>query len=512
MRIRLALLWISLGMSGIGTTHAAAQARSIQSFVEAKDRWESTIGASWRLEGRYSIIGRENLRFVNCPMLFVLGPGVTPPAGRRSNLEVTGSIEKRQGKLVFVVSSIRVTSSDMERLLLEKAKIDSDESDDWYKLAAWAKERGAFYSDLKLQEAAEDLYQSGLEIEFRQLDSGDLDGLARVIKKARSFKLPETRIEDFLHSGYWQRYRFLQDKQQAAKVEEFSDLQIAISNDLKGARQPVAAFDQQAFQQYLAQPQQKYELASAKLRKEYERYFYLEVLNAKVRRLADASGKNAFSVASMLQREAPEQKELIEQFMQLGLKYELSRVDVMTRQEMIDLAQRFESQDDRQQAEDIKRRWLLSREGLYTDEGPRGLADYADEWIQLLNDRDTAAKYYISAWKLNPQNPRANSWLTDNGWTRHQGEWVREHLVPQRPESAIERAMREGRIEKGMSTSQVKTTMGVAPDSLVRFATSGKVTELWVYEAAKIIVRFTWSLGDAEPQVESIQAMATDSR
>lgn len=503
----LAVLWLlALPMLAFG------QARSIRSFVESKDKWSDLIGANWRLEGRYAFIGDKTLKFANCTMPFNFGPGVARPPGRFSNLEVTGKIERQSGKLVFVMESIRARPSDEQKVTFEKSKIDIDESQDFYDLALWASQRAKFYEDKELLISSQELQRSGLEVEFHKLKPSDRDGLSNLIKKARDFELDPKLIEEFLHDGYWDRFLYLQDKEPATKISEYSDLLVSLSNDLAGVRKLLEAFDAEYATKYVSEPAATYQSADPPERRMLERYFYIHVAAIKTLSKAEESGKNGLQIAAELQKETPERKELIDQYSELGLKYESARVPVMTRQEMLDLAKLYQDKSQPEQVSKTKQTWLKARESLYKDDGARGLVDYAEEWIQLLDDRKTAAKYYIAAWKQNSQYPLAASWLKQNGYALHEGNWVPAELVPPSMESEIEKAIREGRIQKGMTTIQVKTAMGVAPDSMVRFATNGEVKEIWIYDSSRIIVRFSWKLGDDATIVRSISPLAVRSK
>lgn len=487
--------------------HVWGDARSIQAFVEAEQQWENTIGASWKLEGRYSLIGTDNLRFINCSMPFYFGPEVTRPPGRFINLEVTGKIERRDGKLVFLMDSLRAVPNDQERIVIQKGLMDPNKPEQWYELATWASTRAKFYDDRKLRETALELQLSGLQREFLQLDPQDHAGLEALVKRGRDFGLQESILREFLHHGYWQRFRALENRETREASDRLAELLLTISKDLPGARKPLATFVPEQSARYLEQPQEVFVQAEANERQTLERLFYLDVAKHRILRRVDPTGKNAALITKDLQREAPERIDLIEESIQRGLKYELERVPLMARQELLDLTRRLEERQELREAEGAKRRWLDARQSLYQEDGPRGLVDFADEWIQLLNDRETAAKYYIAAWKQNPQYPLALNWLTDNGYALHKGEWVRAELLPPPAESRMEKAIREGRIELGMTTVQVKSAMGLAPDSLVRLATSGRVTELWTYESAGIVVQFTWSIGSNSSQVASIKPL-----
>lgn len=507
--IRTALLVLLFLCSVCSPRFVYAEARSIMAFVQAEEQWPKTIGTSWRLEGRYALIGDDTLKFMNCKMPFIFGPNIERPPGRFKNLEVSGSIERREGKLVFLMDSCRSMPSDMQQLVLRKSQLDSSDVEEYYKLAEWASSRATFYNDQELRTAAHELRRSGLDIEFRKLEPTDREGLRAIILKARKLNLEKSKVEEFLHDGYWEQFQYLQDRKPATTQDEFASLILSISNDLPGARKPLNEYVADTADHYLAEPFKVFHSATPAERQQYLRYFYLYVTTSTTIERVDPSGKNASKIAASLKIAAPERKELIELYEKMGLQYESQRVNVMTRQEMLELANMYVERDEQKEANEVKKKWLNAREALYKEDGARGLVDLAEEWIQLLDDRQTAAKYYIEAWKRNSQYPLAAAWLEENGYSLHEGNWIPSELVPPTMESEIDKAIREGRIEKGMTTAQVRAAMGVAPDSLIRLATAGKVTEVWVYESAHTLVRFSWKFGNEAPVVETITSMAS---
>ena len=92
--IRLILVTISVACVTAGTARAAAPARSVESFVKQKSRWESYARAKTilKVEGRYASVSRPLLRFRKCDLTFVAEPGEQFPnlTGRSLTIEVTG--------------------------------------------------------------------------------------------------------------------------------------------------------------------------------------------------------------------------------------------------------------------------------------------------------------------------------------------------------------------------------------------------------------------------------------
>src|SRR4051812_29050687 len=75
-------------------------AMSVEEFVKRKDQWPRLqgTGTSLTIEGRRLGGGPERLVFANCDLLFQFAEGVHPPNSKTNAIQVTGSIEARQGK------------------------------------------------------------------------------------------------------------------------------------------------------------------------------------------------------------------------------------------------------------------------------------------------------------------------------------------------------------------------------------------------------------------------------
>lgn len=498
-------------MSMATSQQGYSQTRSIQSFVQVQDDWKTLIGTSWQLEGRFGLFGKqlgvELLRFSNCDMSFRLSQNLNRPLGEIRNLEVSGSIEKdSRGQPYFLVASIRKLPSDRERFASEKVKANNDPQA-MYELAEWAMSRAAFYNDPLLMQDGQELSKAALLIEFRKLDSVDQKQLNKFLAKAKELKLDAQVTEDFLHRGYWDQFTHIQKT--AKQPSDYSDLLLSISQSIPGANRPLQAYSKDQDQAYRADAFRVYETAEKRDREQLGRYFYLIVKLAAIELAVNSNGSNGYSIAKQLRDEAPERKDLIDNYETMELEYSAGRLQSMTRAEMLNLAGRYADRGQTEESLEVKREWLAAREAIAREGGFTALADYADEWIQLLDERDTAAKFYKQAWTLNPQYPLANDWLEKNGYVLYEGQWIKQDLLPPTQESQLLIAIREGRPEKGMSPSQVHAAMGVEPDAIVRLASKEQVSELWTYSAAGIMIRFAWRQGDDTSTVKSINSMVS---
>src|SRR5690606_3395125 len=130
----------------------------------------------------------ERLSMKNCDLVFIIGDGVEVPASRSNVVEITGQLESRQGKQIFLVTRLKMLPNDNETLSIRRSRLLENDASGWYALADWAAGRGKFYEDTTLVLEAVSLRRTGLLIEYRQVGIDDVDALYALAKKAESLK------------------------------------------------------------------------------------------------------------------------------------------------------------------------------------------------------------------------------------------------------------------------------------------------------------------------------------
>jgi len=220
--------------------------------------------------------------------------------------------------------------------------------------------------------------------------------------------------------------------------------------------------------------------ADEKTRRKLHRIFYGDVLLASILRAANRKGSDGFVIADLIDNALPERHGLAELQRERELKERLAHVDRLTRPEMLDLADRFRRKKQPDKADETVANWLKATEKQLRTEGPVGLMRAAEEYIDLLEDEEKAIELLKEAYKLSPESERISERLTQLEYRLQDGEWIPAKLVKERLETPIQKAIRAGRVIEGMTATQVRRTLGAAT-SVTRIATSGQVSELWIY-------------------------------
>ncbi len=492
-RLRLAF-WVALAAlvtSGAAANRADAQsgASSIREFVASKDKWPQLVGRPLKLEGRYTVLSKTELRFAGCSLRFLLPKRFLKPRGKSRNLEVSGQLRKQAGQLVFVVRKVSPRPSDKDELDRRRVTIDTSQPDELYELGQWARDRGTFYDDQQLLRAANRLLENGLARAFELLDADDAGGMRSLAAKAAEFGLSGRLQREYLHEA--NRAAF--ETERKRKQPDFSTVQNSIRRELPGSGTPLPPEQQSLRKDYLEAPRAIYRVADDATRRMLDRIFFGEAVLAEIERDAADDGHNGYQIAARIDQRLPERHDLAEAFRERKLAYLDGRIAQLTRGQLLELVGKYVEREQPQKAEDAKRRWLKARVRLAQATGPRELMELGEEYLNLLNDEPGAARMFQRAYDANPQLTTASAWLSEHGYELQEGRWDLPGAGRKRKRDDLSEAIHEGLVLKGMTGSQVRAALGGAPSTVVRMATAGRISEIWLYEELRISVQLTRS-------------------
>ncbi|MBX3436196.1 MAG: hypothetical protein KF861_01815 [Planctomycetaceae bacterium] len=464
---------------------APADASSIQEFMEAKNNWPQLVGRPLNLEGRYTVLSNSDMQFAGCSVRFLLPKTFLRPRSDSKNLEVSGHLEKQNGVFVFVVSSVKSRPSDLETLELKRVIIDSRRPDALYELGLWARNRGAFYKDDDLVRSGTELLETGLSRAFELLSADDVDGMRSLAARVVEYGLPDRLRIQYLHEA--NRSAF--DKERMNDKPEYQSLLSRITGDLPGSSTLLPPERDLLRRDYLKEPRLAYRLADAGTRRLFDRIFYGEVVLAEIEREAAADGSNGEAIAEKITKRLPEHTELIQWYRDRELDYLTGRASALSREQVLSLADRYIARGKPERAADVKRQWLDARVRNASLDGPVALIELGEDYLNLLQDSGSAARMYQLAYEANPQLSTASTWLTEQGYELHEGRWTLPGQASQTERDRLAEAIHEGRVLVGMTGAQVRAALGGAPSSVVRMATAGQISEIWLYAELGISVQ-----------------------
>ncbi|HVW02900.1 MAG TPA: hypothetical protein VHB77_21250 [Planctomycetaceae bacterium] len=453
----------------------AAQAMDVEEFESRREQLVAA-GLTVKVEGRWSVFGRDSLKFRNCQILFRASESLPQSLHDRPNVEVSGTLVREGKQTFFRVTSYHSMPSDIEQFTRLRAQLIVERADPWYELAAWGRKRAKFYNDTQLQEISDEAAMRGFSIERRKAARDDAGAFDRLLERARELKLPsDVRIE-LLHEKY-------QGQWQAQKRDEHADLHglaNAIARDLPGAAEPLKSPEPKLRDEYLTNPTRVYADAKRDVRRQLDRIFWGEVKAAAIQRAAAPDGSNGFEIAQALDDAAPEFHPLAEEYRDRALALRAEQVGKLSRSEMLALRQEFITRQQPEQGRDVVESWLTFRRKKLDAEDIEGLLHLVEDYDKLLERRDQGTKLLLDAIAKAPESPGLKQALEGRGMRLRDGQWMTEAEFLNTPETRMQQALREGRVEVGMTADQVRKGLG-PPLAATRFATAGETTEVWTY-------------------------------
>jgi tetratricopeptide (TPR) repeat protein len=460
--------------------NAQTEVRSIEQFNKLKSQLQRLAAdrTPLKVEGRHSTMSDVGLLFQNCDVWFrpVRDQVFKNPTKWPRMIEVHGHMAQQRGKFVFVVQKMLRRPSDLRRLQIDELGIRGDAVEQRYQLAKWAAARAAFYDDKVLRQRAEALFRRGLTAEREKLADGDTGGLFALADKAAGFKLPASLQLEFRHEAcqkIWSESPDEQDKDVHKLLETMLKLLPGCTKTLKS---PQTKFEEK----YWANPLSVYRDADETARLQLHRIFFRHVLLSTIVNEGTEKTKNGFQIADEIDKQVPERHDLAEEYRDRQLADELAHVAFSTRPEAERLAGRFRERKQPEKAQQALQLWLDAREKQLRPDGAAGLWQLAEEYLSVMSDRPKAVSLLVEAYELSPESKEIAERLTRLGYRLTNGKWLSTSEVGALPETPLARSMREGIVAVGMTSEQVRKTLG-SPTGIMRVATSGQINDVWIY-------------------------------
>ena len=476
----------------------AAGAQSLESFLELKPKWSDLVGTSFRIEGHYAFLVRDSLKMKNCDLPFKASQAIKL-AGTSRVIEVSGRLARdaNNGKVYFEVDQVKQLPTDLQTLAERERAISRGTAKQWYELAEWAGSRGKFYNDDELIERAQIAKHKGLTQERKDLKELTPAALRALTARIRELGLEDSMRLDWLHESYsleWDALRksapkidLTGDDVDLTKDPLFQFLE-RLDKELAGAKTPAGDVLPLLVNEYRRNAVLTYHNATEAKRPTLDRLFHIEVATFAIDRVTKPDGSNGGEIANRIDELIPEQHAVAEKHRDAELAFLSKSAATLTRNQLGDLVQRCKERKQDELGNEAIARWLARREQSLRKEGVTGLIQLADERLALVQDRPGAGALLLEALQVAPKNEDIIERLKKLGYQEVNGQWVPPLLNPAAPnvpmpvanETDLERFIRLGVPKIGMTAAQLLKCMG-SPQSLTRVATSGQVTETWIY-------------------------------
>lgn len=451
---------------------AAVRRLTIQELNESDSKF---VGAEIAVEGRVAVIGAKSLQFRNCTIPFRSEEELTVNGRKPANAEVTGEMTHEVGRYVFQIRSLQVLPSDLETFVERKRRIRTESPPaTWYTLADWAEQRGNFYKDHELLARADEARRQGVHLERQSARDRPRELLA-LAERVKKMDLPDSVRGSIVHEAYHALWK----DSRTSPPEKLEPLAKELADNLPGSLDPLRVSETKLVGEYVAKPLEVYDAADDATRRKLHRFLYAEVLQRFLNAKLAVDASNGFEVADLIEKQIPEHHSLAESLRDKALASRAAEIEKLPRRELLALRDQYLAREQPKQAEQVVESWLTLRRRRLAPDDTEGLLQLADEYRTLLKRADMADRLLLEAWQRNPA-PEVAEQLQRYGYRQKDGKWLTLAEFNARPEERLEQALREGRIEKGMTGRQVRRGLG-EPLSLTRTATAGQVSEIWSY-------------------------------
>jgi len=480
---------------------------SAEAFLELKPKWERLVGSKFQIEGRVSTAGGNTLLMRKLQALNFVSAEEVPKLTGADTVEIHGMLARNDDdQLIFRVTSVKKLISDVDRLNRLRLDLRADKPDKWYELGDWAIARGVFYSDDKLISEGRVLHRSGLSREHTRLPVKDYQSLRAMAIKAEDLNLGETLKIEYLYEGNY--HGWLNERREATSLQ-LAGIAVRVVRDLPGAGTPLPNLPEAFRKAWQGAPLTGYRTTtSLSARNQHHRLLYQAIMLESIQIDAHPDGKNGKEIASRLRREVPEFGALADQYITDELNWRLKNVTTLSRFDMLALQRELRERNEPDKAQQAIDEWFRNREAELLKQGVDGLIDLASEYEELMDDEGEAIRLLLMADRKKPGIGIVGERLERHGYEYIDDEWRDPEAVRERRNTAINVAMREGRVTKGMTAKQVEKTLG-RPTAKTRILTGRNVIEYWMFgtSGTRLSVRLQRLANRREPIVDAISQL-----
>ncbi len=478
---------------GLSLAFVVVLATASPLFAQTRDfstaQWNKAVqdgrvaeGQVVSVEGRRAFSAERTVYLQRCLGSFRLSSESQDSALKGGRVRIRGTvISPRKGNSgpIIRVDRLEDLKSEVQEFLARRRSLKLPTAKDWLDLAAWARDRGEFFHDSELIDLARDAVDKAIEID-RKLLATDAPAreFAELLSRAEKLGASEALVSSVRHEGWARRWQAA-SAAGPVPLNEFTD-EFAQAFPIAVAT-VVSRVDEDLFRRYHAQPVHIYDRASPDERMQLMRLVYASSLLTVLKSRLAPGGGNAFEIAAEIEKSIPEYATVAESIRDEALAARAAEVEKLTRSEVLSLSDDYRQRDQLDRARGILETWVTLRRKKLGPDDTEGLLEVAEDYRRLLAREDYADRLLMETWGRN-KNPDLAEALEKRGYRLKENRWLTQTEYDQRPEGRLERALREGRIEVGMSATQVRQALGL-PVRASRFVTAALVQEVWEYGA-----------------------------
>lgn len=493
---RTMFLFLVTAVVAICELSASAQVMTVKQLNAEKPRWTRMAADQKQVQfiGRYRSSG-GSLQLdkfeVPCRLPSTIQLPERLPEGEL--MEMTGKFVQDNGRLSFLVSRIIYRGLASDELRQRAEALGKDKPDDLLKLAEQYLDQGQFYDDRKLLDEIGLVRRTAIETKRKQA-RGKLSELQDVHATAVALGVEP---------------QFLRNLAFELLFTESTDPAAPLDRLLENVRK-LEAWDRQVppvpddlKHRFDAEGPMLYDSGTEAQRELLHRQLYSSIRLRQIRSQLSEDGRNGLELADLVRREFSDQTDLCNRLEQREVDYRLSKVEKLNRQELQQLTTLLSRLKKDALIDGVLSKWLAAQETRFGSETLAGLLRTADEYLfvgetwKKTPQYDQGVELLKKSWAMaSVQSPEDAKLIVDRlaalGWEQLGGRWMTKQQMQNIPRDDLQLAIREGRVVRGMTASQVTKFLG-KPDRIARLGTSHSIAELWIYDAegsAGMVVRF----------------------
>ena len=460
------------------TAFAQLKQYSTEEFNQAIEKGSIPVGARIQVTGRKAFVLDRVINLQRCPTKFRAASSISELPVQGGNWLLSGTVSAlRRGKTPaeVTVDQVEPIPSDTEEYRRRKSRIDDDDPEQWKALGRWVRQRGEFYRDQELVDLSEICFTKSIDLRRKAVREKDPRQLDLLADEAESLGLNPRLMHSLRHESWYRQWKVARE----GTADQALQLAAAMRTKLDGCERPPAEPQTALLAQYQQRPFEVYDGAILVQRRAMHRYLYAELLLHAWLKQIESQQANGFEIADRIDKELPEYAVQADKLREQQLAAKAGEVNKLTRKEVMTLAEQYRHRQQPLVGEQVIDSWMALRRQRLTLEDTEGWLELASDYRTLLGRKETADRLLMEIWSKTQNNDIAEA-LEKAGYHLKDRTWLTEAEFRRRPEGRLEQALREGRIEPGMSAEQVQQSLG-KPDNLARAYSAGQVTEIWSY-------------------------------
>lgn len=458
------------------------------------------------VEGRRAYSAEKTVYLQRCLGAFRLSDASQDSALKGARVRIRGTVvAARKGNTgpIIRVDRLDELKSEVQEYLARRRGLKLPTSKDWIELADWARDRGEFFHDSELTDLGREAVDKAMELERKGLAASENPEKAAeaLVERADQLGASEPLVASLRHESWVHRWQSA-EKAGPQALNVFSE-EFARAFPIQVAAIVTAANDE-LFRRYQVQPVFVYDGAEPEERAKLLRLVYATSVLSVLKSKLAADKTNAFEIAAEIERQTPEFAAVAESLRDEALASRAAEVEKLTRSEVLSLSDDYRGRNHLDQARGILETWVTLRRKRLGPDDTEGLLEVSEDYRRLLGRSDYADRLLMETW-ARARNPDLAEALEKRGFRLKGDRWLTQSEYDLRPEGRLERALREGRIEVGMSSAQVRQALGL-PLRASRFVTAALVQEVWEYggSGTKFVVQLSRRKNETELTVVSV--------